>query len=69
VTPQEQELKALKSEIVKELRAVFKANMKIFDWDIPENDDDISAKMILDTMQEALNELKQEVAKGEYKNY
>ena len=69
MTPQEQELKALKGEIVKELRAVFKANMKIFDWDIPENDDDISAKMILDTMQEALNELKQEVAKGEYKNY
>ena len=69
MTPQEQELKALKSEIVKELRAVFKANMKIFDWDIPENDDDISAKMILDTMQEALNELKQEVAKGKYKNY
>jgi len=69
MTPQEQELKALKGEIVKELRAVFKANMKIFDWDIPENDDDISAKMILDTMQEALNELKQEVAKGKYKNY
>jgi len=69
MTPQEQEIKAMKSEIIKELRGVFKANMKVFDWDIPENDDDASAQLILDTMQEALDELKEEVRAGEYNNY
>ena len=69
MTPQEKELQAMRSEIVKELRAVFKANMKIFNWDIPENDDDASAQLILDTMQKALDELKEEVKAGKYKNY
>ena len=69
MTPQEQEIKAMKNEIIKELRGVFKANMKVFDWDIPENDDNASAKLILDTMQEALDELKAEVNDGKYNNY
>ncbi len=69
MTPQEQEIKAMKSEIIKELRGIFKANMKVFDWDIPENDDNASAQLILDTMQEALDELKEEVKAGKYNNY
>ena len=69
MTPQEKELAAMKSEITKEIRAIFKANMKIFDWDIPENDDKAAAELILKTMQEALNELKAEVAEGKYDNY
>ena len=69
MTPQEQEIKAMRNEIIKELRGVFKANMKVFDWDIPENDDNASAKLILDTMQEALDELKTEVNDGKYNNY
>ena len=69
MTPQEQEIKAMRGEIIKELRGIFKANMKVFDWDIPENDDIASAKLILDTMQEALDELKQEVKAGKYDNY
>ena len=69
MTPQEKELAALKSEITSEIRAIFKANMKIFDWDIPENDDRASAKLILEVMQEALDALKAEVAEGKYDNY
>ncbi len=69
MTPQEKELAALKSEIKKEIYAIFKANMKIFDWDIPENDDRASAKLILEAMQEALDALKAEVAEGQYDNY
>jgi len=69
MTPQEKELAAMKSEITKEIRAIFKANMKIFDWDIPENDDKMAAELILKTMQEALDELKAEVAAGKYDNY
>ena len=69
MTPQEKEIEKIRDEIMTEMRAIFKANMKIFDWDIPENDDRASAELILKTMQEALDTLKQEVAEGKYDNY
>jgi hypothetical protein len=69
MTPQEQEIEKMRSSIKTELRLIFKANMKIFDWDIPENDDRKSAELIVRTMQEALDELKQEIADGKYDNY
>ena len=69
MTPQEKEIQAIKSEIEKEIRAIFKANMKIFDWDIPENDGRKAAKLIIDTMQKAIDELKAEVEAGKYDNY
>ena len=69
MTPQEKELEAMRSEIEKEIRGIFKANMKIFDWDIPENDDRKSAELIAQTMQEALETLKAEIAEGKYNNY
>ena len=68
MTPQEQEIKKMKSEITIEMNLVFKANMKIFDWDIPENDDRKSAELILGVMQEALDDLKKDVASGKYDN-
>ena len=69
MTPQEQEIKKMRGEITTEMRLVFKANMKIFDWDIPENDDRKSAELILRVMQDALDDLKKEVADGKYDNY
>lgn len=69
MTPQEQELKAMQNEITDELRAVFKGNMKVFDWDIPENDDQKSAELIADVMQKALDDLKAEIKDGKYNNY
>jgi len=69
MTPQEKELEMMRTEITKELRAVFKANMKIFDWDIPENDDRKSAELIIGVMQDAVDELKQEIANGKYDQY
>ncbi len=69
MTPQEQEIKKMRGEITTEMRMVFKANMKIFDWDIPENDDRKSAELILRVMQDALDDLKKEVADGKYDNY
>ena len=69
MTPQEKEFEAMKSEIQKEVRAIFKTNMKIFDWDIPENDDHTSAELILGAMQEELDTLKAEVTSGKYDNY
>jgi len=69
MTQQEQEIAKMRDSIIKEMRLIFKANMKIFDWDIPENDDRVSAQLILKTMQEALDELKVEVEAGKYDNY
>jgi hypothetical protein len=69
MTPQKQELDKNKHEIISEMRAIFKTNMKIFDWDIPENDDKASAQMIVQAMQEALDELKKEVDEGKYDQY
>jgi len=69
MTPQEQEIEKMKSEIKKEVRLAFKANMKIFDWDIPENDDRKSAELIIAVMQEAMDELKQEIANGDFNQY
>ncbi len=69
MTPQEKELEKMQSGIKTELRLLFKANMKIFDWDIPENDDRKSAELIADTMQKALDELKEEIAEGKYDQY
>ena len=66
---QEKEMDMMKTEITKEVRAIFKTNMKIFDWDIPENDDRKSAEIILSHMQKALDELKAEVEEGKYDNY
>ncbi len=69
MTPQEQEIEKMQDEITTELRAVFKANMKIFDWDIPENDDKKSAELIIDVMQKAMDGLKSEIEAGKYNNY
>jgi len=69
MTPQNQEIEKMQNSIITELRAVFKANMKIFDWDIPENDDRKSAELIIDTMQKAMDELKEEAKSGKYDQY
>ncbi len=69
MTPQNQEIEKMKNSIITELRAVFKANMKIFDWDIPENDDRKSAELIIDVMQKAMDELKEETKAGKYDQY
>jgi hypothetical protein len=59
----------MQSEIRAELRGVFKANMKIFDWDIPENDDRKSAELIINVMQKAMDGLKKEIKDGKYDQY
>lgn len=69
MTPLEQELKKMQGEITRDLREVFETNMKIFDWDIPENDDKKSAELIIDVMQKAMDGLKSEIKAGKYDNY
>ena len=63
MTQLEKEMDKMQKSIETEMKLIFKANMKIFDWDIPENDEQKAAKVILDLMQEALDKLKEEQLK------
>lgn len=63
------ELAIRKAEIEKELELLFKANMKITDWDVPEADDTEAADIILKIMDKKIQELRADVKAGKYKNY
>jgi len=63
------ELMSRKSEIDKSLELLFKANMKITDWDVPEADDQQAAEVLLEMMQDKLNSIKADVVDGKYSNY
>jgi hypothetical protein len=66
---QHKELEMMRKEITAEVRGIFKTNMKIFNWDIPENDGREAADLILDVMQEAIDALRKEVKEGAYDQY
>ena len=63
------ELLSRKGEIEAELELLFKTNMKITDWDVPEADDKKGAKILVDIMQEKLDSIKEDIASGKYNNY
>ena len=63
------ELESRKSEIQTAVELLFKTNMKITDWDVPEADDKEAAKIIIDIMQDKLDTLKADVLAGKYNNY
>jgi len=67
--PIKKELESRRKEIAAELKLLFKANMKITDWDVPETNDREAAQLLLEIMQEELDRLKAEVEAGEYDNY
>jgi len=69
MNPVEQDISRRKPEITREVNALFKANIKFTDWDVPEADDELAAKMILEVMQEALDGLKKELSEGKFKDY
>lgn len=69
MTPQEKEIQKMQDDIVEDLRDIFLENMKIFNLDIPENDDRKAAELILNVMQKALDQLKEEVKAGKYDNF
>jgi len=67
--PVEKELESRRKEIAKELELLFKANMKITDWDVPEVDDRQAANLILKIMREELERIGEDIAAGKYDNY
>jgi len=67
MNPVEQDIARRKNEIIAEVNALFHANVKFTDWDVPEADDELAAKLILEIMQEALDGLKAKLDAGELK--
>jgi hypothetical protein len=67
--PVKKELESRRKEIAAELEVLFKTNMKITDWDVPEADDREAAQLLLQIMQEELDKLKEDVKAGKYDNY
>jgi len=65
----EKEFTNRKSEIQTELELLFKANMKITDWDVAEADDQKAAEILLSILQEKLDSIKINVESGKYINY
>ncbi len=65
----EKELQSRKVEIRKAVDLLFKANMKITDWDVPEADDNEAAKILIEIMQEAFDAIKEDIEAGKYNNY
>jgi len=65
----EQELTKRKDAIKKELELLFKANMKITDWDIPEVDDKEVAQKLIAILKEAVGEIEQDIVDGKYDTY
>lgn len=65
----QKDLENRKSEIKKAMELMFKANMTITDWDVPEGDDHEAAKILLSIMQESLDAIKAEIEAGNYDFY
>ncbi len=65
----QKELASRKTEIQLAVELLFKANMKITDWDVPEADDKEAAKILLDMIQDKIDALRDDVEAGRYNNY
>ncbi|MCD6173661.1 MAG: hypothetical protein J7J96_07725 [Sulfurimonas sp.] len=65
----QKELESRKAEIRSGMDLLFKANMKITDWDVPEADDTEAANIIVNLLQEVLDEIKADVIAGKYDYY
>ncbi len=66
MTTVEKEFESRRSEIKKELKFLFKANMKITDWDIPEVDNNKAAMLLCKILQEGLDEIKIDISEGKF---
>ena len=63
------ELESRKSEIELAVDLLFKANMKITDWDVPEADDKQAAEIILKIMQDKIDTIRVDIQAGKYDTY
>jgi hypothetical protein len=63
------EIQSRKKDIENHLELLFKTNMKITDWDVPEADDKKAAQLIVNILQNKLDSIKQDIKDGKYDYY
>ena len=62
----EKELQSRKAEIQKQVELLFKANMTITDWDVPEADDNKAAKILISIIKETVANIEKDIQAGKY---
>lgn len=65
----QKDLENRRDEIQKETELLFKANLKIADWNVPEGNDREAAKILLSIIQEKIDQIKADVEAGNYDFY
>ena len=65
----QKEIESRKEAIEEQLEELFKRNMKITDWDVPEADDQKAAELIVEILQNKLNLINKDVEAGQYEFY
>ena len=65
----QKELESRRKEIAKGVELLFKANMKITDWDIPEVDDTKAAKLLIEIIKDEVAKIEADIEAGKYENY
>ena len=69
LTPAQKDLQSRKDDIQEELESLFKDNLQRVDWNVPEADDQNAAEILVDILEEKLENIKNDVNNGVYKNY
>jgi len=69
LTMTEKEILDRTEAIESQLELLFKTNMKITNWDVPETDDKKAAEMIIEILEKKVAKLKIDVINGEYDYY
>ena len=69
MTVTQKEIESRTEAIEEQLELLFKANMKITDWDVPEADDQLAAELIAEVLQNKLDEIKKDVKARKYEFY
>lgn len=62
----EKELESRKSEIEKQVKLLFKANMTITSWDVSEVDTDKAARVLVTIIKEAVADIEKDIESGKY---
>jgi uncharacterized protein (UPF0335 family) len=56
---EKKEVAKLKSDIKSDIKSVYENYLSVSGWDVPENDENASARLILDAIKEAVKEIEE----------
>jgi len=56
---EKKEVAKLKSDIKSDIKSIYENYLSVSGWDVPENDENASARLILDAIKEAVKEIEE----------